>query len=108
VTGIEDGSMEIPSGFGLEPAYPNPFNPTTLITYRVVAPSNVAGRHQSTNVRLSVLDLLGREVARLVDGVQASGRHRALWNAERMRSGTYFVVLTSAEQRAVQRIVLVR
>ncbi len=99
VTGIDNGSMEIPYGFGFEPAYPNPFNPATQIGYSVI---------ERAWVRLSVLDLHGREVAILVDAVQRSGRHRATWNAEGMRSGTYFVVLTSGGQRAVQRIVLIR
>jgi hypothetical protein len=98
-TSAEEMPAALPLVFGLDPAFPNPFNPSTMIGYRL---------QKSGWVRLAVLDLLGREMAVLVDGVQLSGQHRVIWNASGERSGTYFAVLTSEGQRDVRRIVLIR
>ncbi|NOX36062.1 MAG: hypothetical protein GXO78_00845 [Calditrichaeota bacterium] len=57
--------VEVPSVFALHPNYPNPFNPITTIAFSLPVRSRV---------RLQVFDVLGREVARLVDGVKAAGR----------------------------------
>jgi hypothetical protein len=71
----------IPHGFRLEQNYPNPFNPETTIGYRLMA----VGR-----VHLRVYDVLGREVAALVDGEQSAGSKTVRWNAAGATSGIYF------------------
>jgi hypothetical protein len=71
---------DLPGSYSLEQNFPNPFNPTTVIRYQL--PS--AG-----NVRLTVLDLLGREVATLVDGVQPAGVHEVTLQSAGMASGVY-------------------
>jgi hypothetical protein len=68
--------------------YPNPFNPATVIRYSVAAPSAVEGR--SLKTRLSIFDLLGREVAVLVNEEKPPGTHLAMWDASGMPSGMYF------------------
>ena len=66
--------------FGLGQNYPNPFNPSTTISYELPEP---------TSVQLSVFDMLGREVAVLVDGERSAGRHAVRFNAEGLTSGIY-------------------
>lgn len=70
-------------------SYPNPFNPVATIQYALP----VEGR-----VVLKVYDVLGREVARLVDGPQQAGRHRATFDASHLPSGTYLYRLEAAGQ----------
>jgi hypothetical protein len=89
----------LPQSLSLAQNYPNPFNPATTILY--VIPR--AGR-----VRLAIYDLLGREVAVLVDAPQASGRHLARWEAYGAASGTYFYRLQTGESVRTMRMTLLR
>jgi hypothetical protein len=73
----EDGG--IPREFALEQNYPNPFNPSTSISY---------GLPVRSAVRLAVFDVLGREIAVLVQGEQAAGRYRVSWQPQ-LASGVY-------------------
>ena len=82
-----------PDRFALEQNYPNPFNPTTTITYQLPAQGGVDGKAAS-NVRLVVYDMLGREVAVLVDAKQSPGTHVARWNASGAASGVYLYRLS--------------
>jgi len=66
--------------------YPNPFNPTTTIKYSI--PSNVKG--EMSNVILKVYDVLGREVATLVNEEKPIGTYEVTWYAEQLPSGVYF------------------
>jgi hypothetical protein len=75
----ESGGV-LPTEFNLGQNYPNPFNPATLIVYELPEP---------TRVQLSVFDMLGREVAVLVDGDKAAGRHAVRFNAQGLTSGIY-------------------
>jgi VWFA-related protein len=79
----------IPTEYGLHQNYPNPFNPTTNFEFQV--PSLAF-------VRLSVFDMLGREVARLVEGERAPGRYIARWDASSMSSGVYYYRMTATEK----------
>lgn len=72
-----------PSTWGLEQNYPNPFNHETVIAYRVTG--------EGTRVRMTVVDLLGRVCATLVDGEVPSGRHQVRWSASTLPSGMYIV-----------------
>jgi hypothetical protein len=75
-----------PASFTLSQNYPNPFNPTTVISYQLPAFSHVA---------LKVHDVLGREVATLVDETEKAGSYQAVWNASRYASGVYFYRLSA-------------
>lgn len=77
-----------PPVWSLEQNFPNPFNGTTGITYTVGGPNGTASR-----VRLVVFDLLGREVAVIVDRMMSPGRYRAAFDAGRLASGMYMVRL---------------
>jgi hypothetical protein len=89
----------VPNDFQLLQNYPNPFNPTTAISYQLPA----AG-----SVRLAVYDMLGREVALLVDGRKEAGRHSVRFNARQLTSGVYFYRLTADGYQDAKRMVLVR
>jgi hypothetical protein len=68
--------------------YPNPFNPETKVGYRM---------KEGGWVKVSVYDLLGREVAVLVEGWKPAGTHSAIWNARNLPSGTYICRLVAQE-----------
>jgi Protein of unknown function (DUF1565). len=97
LTGVADQSKaSIPNTFTLYQNYPNPFNPSTEIGYHVAS----AGI-----VKLSVYDLLGQEVATLVNAQRQPGNYTVEWNAARMSSGMYFArlsVLTGKGQSFTQ------
>jgi hypothetical protein len=76
-----------PTEIGMMKNYPNPFNPTTVISYQLSAVSNV---------KLTVYDMLGREVAKLVDGVKEAGYYTATFNASNLASGIYFARFTAS------------
>jgi hypothetical protein len=70
-----------PAGFSLGQNFPNPFNPSTLITYSLPA---------SAHVDLTIADALGRECAVLVNATEGQGEHRISWNAGAFPAGVYF------------------
>ncbi len=94
-----DGRQPTAYGFKLNAAYPNPFNPTTVIGYRL----SVFGQ-----TRLAVYDLLGREVAVLVDSVMPAGAHSVNFDASGLSSGVYLLRLESGGEVAVVRVTLLK
>jgi len=96
-TGVEEG--EVPLEFGLEQNYPNPFNPMTIVDFRL----SFGGA-----ARLSVVDLLGREVAIVFDHYKPAGKHSVTIDASRLASGVYFYRLVAGTNIAVRKMVVVR
>ena len=88
-----------PSVYSLKQNYPNPFNPSTTIAFDL--PS-------AAHVRLRIFDLLGREVASLVNEERTAGRHRAEWNASKFSSGIYFYRIEAGGFVAVRKLVLLK
>ncbi len=88
-----------PKAFRLNPAYPNPFNPSTTITYDMA---------QAGPVRIEVLDLLGRSVAILSNGNQPAGTHTLQWNASRLGSGMYLIRMQAGGRQFVQKVTLLK
>ncbi len=78
--------------YSLAQNYPNPFNPATVIGYQIPE----AGSGRVLHVSLKVYDVLGREVAMLVDGLQGAGDKSAEWDASKVTSGFYFCKLIIA------------
>jgi len=81
LTSVENLAAELPHGFSLGQNFPNPFNPGTTITYKLP---------KSSEVKLSVFDLLGREVSVLVNERVNAGIHEAKFDASGLSSGVYF------------------
>jgi hypothetical protein len=92
-TGIADGDHPAPSAIELSQNYPNPFNPSTTISFQLPALSRVEGSAVS-HVRLKVFDLLGKEIATLVNGNFSPGSHTVRWDASGLASGLYFYRLS--------------
>jgi len=88
-----------PQKYSLLQNYPNPFNPSTQISYQV--PNN-------SRVSLKVFDLLGREVAVLVNEVKPAGTYTATFNANDIPSGVYFYRLRSGSFTETKRLVLLK
>ena len=88
-----------PTDFTLAQPYPNPFNPATRIPYTLLRPMPV---------RLFVYNLLGQEVAVLVEGMQAAGQHLVAFNAGRLASGLYLVTLEAGGRAETRTVTLLR
>jgi len=89
VVGIEDENTII-NQFELHQNYPNPFNPTTTIKYSIpVVDVNLA----STNVKLIIYDVLGKEIQTLVNQKQQMGEYSVTFDASKLNSGVYFYKL---------------
>jgi hypothetical protein len=89
----------IPLKFALEQNYPNPFNPTTTIEYQIPSQSLVT---------LKVYDLLGREVAMLVNERKDAGRYSVQWNATALSSGIYFYRLEANGKRDIKKMSMIK
>jgi hypothetical protein len=90
---------KLPDHFSLEMPYPNPFNPSTAISYQLSALSQVS---------LRVYDTAGRLVATLVDGCREAGEHQVTFDGSKLASGLYFVRMQAGEFLVVQKIVLMK
>lgn len=84
------GSEALPREYSLQQNYPNPFNPTTTVKYSLPSESRVTVR---------IMNTLGQEVARLVDGVEAAGYKFISWNPSNVASGIYFYRIEATSTR---------
>lgn len=84
LTALEHDARTIPAAVALQTGYPNPFRSTTTLTFAL---------DRTQRVRLAVYDLLGREVARLVEGVRPAGTYRFTFDGAHLAAGTYLVRL---------------
>jgi len=98
-TGVPVQRGQIPLQMHLEQNFPNPFNPGTMIRYYLP---------HADRIKLKIYDVLGREVATLVDLTEPSGWHQALFNAGGYASGVYLCKLEAGGIIAVKRMVLAR
>ena len=85
--------------FSLAQNFPNPFNPETTIRYSLA---------ESGQVKLTIYDMLGKEVTVLVKGFQRAGKHQVSWKAEHLPSGNYFYRLESGGNVMMQRMTLLK
>ncbi|MBI5471340.1 MAG: T9SS type A sorting domain-containing protein [Ignavibacteriae bacterium] len=91
--------VQVPSKYFLQQNYPNPFNPETKIKYQIP---------NSNHVTLKVFDLLGREVATLVDELKPAGTFETAFDASKLSSGIYTYRLQAGEFVATRKFLLVR
>jgi subtilisin family serine protease len=96
---VSDDHTPLPLTFSLGQNYPNPFNPTTAMSYQLSANSFVT---------LKVFDILGREVATLVNEIQRPGIYRVKWDASGLPSGVYFCRMHAGEFVATRKAVLMK
>lgn len=96
---LESERPELPDRTVIFPNYPNPFNPTTTIPFRLAS---------SGNVRLEVLDLLGRRVALLADTYYNAGPHQIVFDAGNLSTGVYFTRLITPEGTFTQKMSLIK
>jgi hypothetical protein len=106
VIGILQLGSEIPKEFKLYYNYPNPFNPSTKIKFDV--PAKLHAKSQITHAKLTVYDLLGRIVSIIYDGDLLPGAYEVSWNASTLASGIYLYRLTTDENIAVKKMVLIK
>ena len=99
VTDVKQISNIIPSDFELSQNYPNPFNPSTKIEFSIP---------KAGNYSLSVYNLLGQEVASLIDGQLNSGVHRATFDASNLSSGIYIYRLTGNNVNMMKKMILLK
>ncbi|MBK6912336.1 MAG: T9SS type A sorting domain-containing protein [Ignavibacteriales bacterium] len=94
-----DVEITTPTEFSLEQNYPNPFNPTTLITF---------GLQEKSIVNLKVFNLIGEEVALLLNEEKAAGVHTLTFNSESLPSGVYFYKLQAGSFTQTKKMILLR
>jgi flagellar hook assembly protein FlgD len=94
----------LPAAYELKQNFPNPFNPSTTILYALPRQSHVV---------LTIYDILGREVVRLLDETQEPGSKSVMWNGRNaagssVSSGAYFYMLEAASDESAERFAQVR
>jgi photosystem II stability/assembly factor-like uncharacterized protein len=109
VTGVEIISSNVPEQLSLSQNYPNPFNPSTSIRFSIPSVGN--GRDRSL-VKLIIYDILGREVAVLVDEQLAPGTYEVNWSASggasNFSSGVYYYTLKSGDFSQTKKMLLIK
>ena len=101
---IDDEPANIPDAFNLHPAYPNPFNPSTTISFDL----NVR-----LTLNLKIFDQLGREIITLFSGTLEQGKHSYIWNGKdkngkKVSSGIYFSQLHAGDRHMVRKVTLLK
>ena len=99
VTGIKEKLVSIPEKYILRQNYPNPFNPSTVISFQLTAFSKVI---------LKVYDVLGREVATLVNGEKPAGSYKVNFDTSKLASGVYFYRLTAGDFTQTKKMILLK
>jgi hypothetical protein len=104
---VEDENYtQSPVAFNLYQNYPNPFNPSTIIKYTI---SNVTlSGVEVSRVQLKVYDVLGNEVATLVDEYKPAGSYEVDFSANKLSSGIYFYKLTAGSFVETKKMILIR
>jgi outer membrane protein assembly factor BamB len=97
-SGIKSEST-IPKNFSLNQNYPNPFNPATIISYCLA---------NTGHVSLKVFDMLGRELATLIDRIQSSGYNSVTFDGSNLPSGMYFYRLQTGSYTAIRKLTLLK
>lgn len=95
----ENGLVGIPTSFEVSQNCPNPFNPSTKITYSVA---------EGSKIRLAVYDILGREVDVLVNDFRSAGIYELNWTAENLPSGLYLYTFEAGSTRITKKMTLLK
>ena len=98
-TAVKKENNNIPNKFNLSQNYPNPFNPSTVINYSIP---------KSQLVTLKIYNILGQEVATLVNQEQVAGNYKVTFDASRLSSGVYFYSIKTGNFSAVKKMMLLK
>ena len=96
---IPSSSIIVPATYALESAYPNPFNPTTTLSFVLPVTNNVI---------LEIYDINGRLIDELINNNMDAGYHSVIWNADNNVSGVYLVKMVAGEYVNTQKLMLVK
>jgi len=99
LTDVEKPGAELPQAFELKQNFPNPFNPSTSIEFNLP---------QQAEVQLRVYDMMGREVATLLNEARAAGSHSVIFDASNLASGVYVYRLQAGSQVFTRKMVLIK
>ena len=99
ITDIKTETNQLPTKFALSQNYPNPFNPTTTIKYSVP---------ELSFVKINIYDVLGSEVATLVNEEKHIGTYELNWNAANLQSGVYFYRLKAGSFVETKKMILIK
>jgi hypothetical protein len=99
ITGTPKVNTSIPKVYSLEQNYPNPFNPSTVINYSIP---------KTSMVKISVFDILGREVMTLVNGTKQPGSYNVEFDASNLASGVYIYKLQSGDFTDTKKMLLIK
>ena len=99
VSSSQESEVEVPLEYSLEQNYPNPFNPSTTIAFQIPSPDFV---------ELTVYNILGREVATLVNERLPAGKHTVKFDGNRLASGIYFYQLNAGAYVATKKLLLLK
>jgi len=94
-----NNTQQVPESFQLKQNYPNPFNPSTVISYSIA---------KAGNVTLKVYNMLGQEIATLVNGFQAANTYNVNFNASGLSSGVYMYKLSTGSNEIIKKMVLMK
>ena len=108
VEGVKKIGSEIPNSFTLCQNYPNPFNPITKIKFSIPPSPSQMGRGSGGEVKLIIYDILGREVAILVNEKLSPGTYEVEWDASNYPSGVYFYKLTLGDFSQTKKLILIK
>jgi len=107
--GIKQISTTVPSEYKLYQNYPNPFNPSTIIRYQITPLTPPFGKGGTGGfVTLKVYDILGKEVATLVNNKQIPGVYEVTWEASQYPSGIYFYRLVSRDFSETKKMLMIK
>jgi len=105
VIGVNNISSSLPESYVLYQNYPNPFNPSTKIRF-LVPPSK--GARGMMDIKLTIYDVIGKEITTLVNEQLKSGTYEIEWNASNFPSGVYFYKLMTSDFVQVKKMVLLK
>ncbi|MCP5062884.1 MAG: S8 family serine peptidase [Ignavibacteriae bacterium] len=102
-TSINENEIDVPNSFTLFQNYPNPFNPTTTIKYSIPV---VDAKFAFTTIK--IYDVLGREIATLVNENKSAGKYEVNFDASNLTSGVYYYQLKSGSYSKTKKLILVK
>jgi photosystem II stability/assembly factor-like uncharacterized protein len=105
-TSVDENNLATPNTFTLEQNYPNPFNPSTSIRYNV--PSVTLSEVEGSRVSLKVYDVIGNEVATLVNEEKPAGSYEVKFDATGLSSGIYFYKLQAGRLVETKKMILMK